>query len=97
MKASSTWALRVPVWVHWSMKRAFDRRAMYLMVSSDTGMVIIAIVASSGEMVYIMMITPTMVSTDVSIWLRVCCRLWATLSMSLVTRLSRSPRGWRST
>ena len=41
--------------------------------------------------------TPMMVSTEVSSWLSVCWRLWATLSMSLVTRLSRSPRGWLST
>jgi hypothetical protein len=32
-----------------------------------------------------------------SSWLSDCCMLCATLSMSLVTRLSRSPRGWRST
>ena len=79
------------------MKRFFERLAMSLMVSSETGIVISAISASSGEMVNIMIITPTIVSTEVSIWLSVCCRLWATLSMSLVTRLSRSPRGWRST
>ena len=40
--------------------------------------------------------TPMTVSTEVSSWLSVCCRLWATLSMSLVTRLSSSPRGCRS-
>ncbi len=96
VKASSTWALSVPVWVHCSTKRFFERLAMSRMVRSETGMVINAISASSGEMVNIMIITPKMVSTEVSIWLRVCWRLWATLSMSLVTRLSRSPRGWRS-
>ena len=67
------------------------------MVSSDTGIVTSATSASSGEMMNIMISTPTTVSSEVSIWLRVCCRLWAMLSMSLVTRLSRSPRGWRST
>ena len=41
--------------------------------------------------------TPMIVSTDVSSWLSDCCRLWATLSMSLVTRLSRSPRACWST
>ena len=34
--------------------------------------------------------TPTTVSSDVSSWLKVCWRLWAMLSMSLVTLLSRS-------
>ena len=97
MNASSTCALSVPVWGHWAMKRVFERVAMNLIVSSDSGMVISAISASSGEMMNIMISTPTIVSVDVSIWLSVCCRLWATLSMSLVTRLSRSPRGWRST
>ncbi len=70
---------------------------MNLMSSSDSGMVISATMASSGEMENIMMTTPMMVSADVSIIDSVCCRLWATLSMSFVTRLSRSPRGWPST
>ena len=37
--------------------------------------------------------TPTMVSSEVTTWLSVCCSDWARLSMSLVTRLSISPRG----
>ena len=45
----------------------------------------------------IMTATPTSVSSEVMIWLTVCCRLWARLSMSFVTRLRRSPRGWWST
>ena len=44
-----------------------------------------------------MMTTPMIVSVEVSIMLSVCWRLCATLSMSLVTRLRRSPRGWLST
>jgi hypothetical protein len=54
--------------------------------------VVSATTASSGEMTNIMVATPTSSSTDVSIWLSVCWRLCATLSMSFVTRLSRSPR-----
>ena len=54
------------------------------------------IIASSGEIEIIMMTTPMIVSVDVSIMLSVCWRLCATLSMSLVTRLRRSPRGWLS-
>ena len=65
--------------------------------NNDVGIVMIAIAARSGEIVIIMMITPMMVSADVSIWLSVCWRLCARLSMSLVTRLRRSPRGMRST
>ena len=37
--------------------------------------------------------TPTTVSSEVSSWLSVCCSVCAMLSMSLVTRLSSSPRG----
>ena len=98
MNASSTWALSVPVWRHWAMNRVFERLGDRLAsMNSDSGIVTSATSASSGEMMNIIMSTPTIVSTDVSSWLSVCCRLWATLSMSLVTRLSRSPRGWRST
>ncbi len=68
------------------------RAAILRMANTDTGTVVRATTASSGEMVNIMMATPMSSRIDVSIWLRVCCRLWAMLSMSLVTRLSRSPR-----
>ena len=59
-------------------------------------MVTSAISASSGEMTNIITVTPITVSSEVSSWLRVCCRAWETLSMSLVTRLSSSPRVCRS-
>ena len=59
---------------------------------TETGTVVSATTASNGEIVNIMIAVPMSRSTDVSIWLSVCCRLCATLSMSLVTRLSRSPR-----
>ena len=48
--------------------------------------------ASSHEIQSIIAMVPMMVSTPVSNWLMLCCRLCDTLSMSLVTRLSRSPR-----
>ena len=60
------------------------------------GIVTRASSASSGEIQIIIAIIATTVSSEVSSWLRVCCRLCATLSMSLVTRLSSSPRGWPS-
>ena len=37
--------------------------------------------------------TPTTVSSETSSWLIVCWSVWLTLSMSLVTRDSSSPRG----
>ncbi len=40
--------------------------------------------------------TATTVSNEVISWLIVCWRDWLTLSMSLVTRESSSPRGCRS-
>ncbi len=70
---------------------------MNRMVKIESGMVTIATSASNGEIVTIMIRTPTSVRDEVSSWLRVCCRLWARLSMSFVTRLNMSPRGWRST
>ena len=85
------------MWAHWAMNLRFDRWVMARIANSDTGIVTSATSASSGEIVNIMTSTPMIVSVEVSIWLSVCWRLWATLSMSLVTRLSRSPRGWRST
>ena len=43
-------------------------------------------------MVSIMTTTPTSVSTDVSSWVRVCCRVPLMLSRSFTARLSTSPR-----
>ena len=79
------------------MNRGRARAPTVRMPKIDSGTVISATSASSGEIVNIITATPTSSSTDVSIWLSVCCRLWARLSRSLVTRLSRSPRGWWST
>ena len=79
------------------MNLALDRFVIILMLKIDTGTVMAAISASVHEIVNIMISTPTIDSVDVSSWLIVCCRLCWRLSMSLVTRLSMSPRGWRST
>ena len=49
--------------------------------------------ARIGLIVSIMISTPTIVSSDVMSWVRLCWSDWPMLSMSLVTRLSRSPRG----
>ena len=75
----------------------FDLPAIVRMRKIEAGIVTKATSASSGEITIIMISTPISDRSDVSSWLSVCCRLWEMLSMSLVTRLNRSPRGWRST
>ena len=82
--------------VHWAMNCFCERLAMRWVTSTDSGTATRATRASSGEIQNIMASTPTTVSSEVSSWLRVCWRLVEMLSMSLVTRLSSSPRGCRS-
>ena len=74
------------------MNRGRARVPMTFINQIEVGTVTRAIVAISGEIVYIITVTPTTVSNELRIWLSVCCRLCDRLSMSLVTRLSRSPR-----
>ena len=62
----------------------------------DIGTVMSEMAASSGLIHSIIPSTPTIVSAEVSSWLSPCCSVVVTLSMSLVTRLSRSPCGWLS-
>ena len=62
----------------------------------EMGTATIAITASTGETQNIITSTPMSVSRLVSSCDSVCCSDWAMLSMSLVTRESSSPRGWRS-
>ena len=69
-----------------------DRFAITVVTINDSGMAMSATSASSGEMIIIITSTPTTVSSEVSDWDRVCCRDCEMLSMSLVTRLSTSPR-----
>ena len=97
VNASSTWALSAPVCPHWATNRAFDRDAMARMISTDRGIDTIATSDSTGEIQTIIATTPTSVSACDTSWFSVCCRLMAMLSMSLVTRLSRSPRCCPST
>ena len=59
------------------------------MVMSDTP-------ASNGLIQNIIAITPRIVSTELSSWLKPCWRVVVTLSMSLVTRLRMSPWECRS-
>ena len=75
------------------MNCGWARLPILAATSTDTGTVTSAITASSGEIQNIMASTPMIVSSEVTIWLSVCCRVCAMLSMSLVARLSTSPRG----
>ena len=93
VNASSMCAFSSPVFAHWAMNCFCERLAICWVTTSDTGIDTSAITVSSGETRNIITRTPTTVSTEFSNWLRVCCRLCCTLSMSLVTRLSSSPRG----
>src|ERR1700739_3674438 len=88
------WALRRPVLVHWATNRRCERRAIARVASSDIGTVNNVIRANSGEMETIMASTVTTVRIDVSSWLIVIATDDWTLSISLVTLLSSSPR-WR--
>ena len=69
---------------------------MRTVTTSDSGTARSEMTARSGLIVSIRISTPTIVSSDVMSWVRLCWSDWPMLSMSLVTRLSRSPRGWPS-
>ena len=97
VNVSSTRALSAPVWRHWSTNFTRDRLVMSFIVHIDSGIVTSATSASCHDTTNIMTRVPTSRSVDVSICDSVCCMPWARLSMSLVTRLRRSPRAWWST
>ena len=86
-------ALSLPVRRHWAMNWPCDRFMIRWVTNIDSGTETSAISASSGEIHSIIESTATTVSSEVSSWLIVCCRVWLMLSMSLVTRLISSPRG----
>ncbi len=65
---------------------------MTIVTQNDSGTVSREITASSGLIQNIIASTPMTVSTDVMSWVSVCCRVFAMLSMSFVTRLRTSPR-----
>ena len=77
---------------HCATNNRCDLRAIVRVPHSDNGSVSSVITPSSGEMVSIITSTATTVSTAVNSWLIVIdSDVWM-LSMSLVTRLSTSPR-----
>ena len=93
---SSMWPFSLPVNFHWLMNCGWARLAILRMATAEAGTVTSAISASSQEMTNISVSTPTIVSSEVTSWLSVCCIDCWRLSMSLVTRLRISPRGCRS-
>jgi hypothetical protein len=90
------WALRRPVVRHWATNWPWERFMIARVATSETGTLSSATSASSGLIQIIIASTARTVSSDCSSWLIVCWSVWLTLSMSLVTRLSSSPRGERS-
>jgi hypothetical protein len=89
-------ALSRPVSRHWSMNWLWERFMILAVTTIDSGTETSAISASTGEIHTIIDSTASTVSSEVISWLIVCCSVWLMLSMSLVTRLSSSPRGCRS-
>ena len=87
------WALSLPVRRHWSMNMPWLRFITAPVMSIVIGTVTRATSASSHEIENMKATTNTTVSSDVISWLIVCWSVWLMLSMSLVTRLSSSPRG----
>jgi hypothetical protein len=93
---SSTCPLSVPVMAHWAANCFCERLAIMTVTTTEAGTARREMRASNGLMRTIMTSTPTTVRTEVMSWVRLCWRVWPMLSMSLVTRLSVSPRAWLS-
>ena len=94
--ASSIWPLSAPTWRHCATKPCCARRPIRAVTTTDSGTVTSAISAKSGEIHTSIASTPIAVSAATRSCDSTCCNAIATLSMSLVTRLSTSPWGWRS-
>ena len=93
VKASSICPLRVPVCAHWALKSFWLREAMSTVTSTETGIVSTAMIVSTGEIQSIIPRIATTVTSELSSWPKVCCRVCCRLSRSLVARESTSPRG----
>ena len=86
------WALSRPVFVHCATNSRCDRRAIARVTTTDTGTVTSVMPVNTGEIVTIISSTVTTVSTALNNWAIVIDNDVCRLSMSLVTRLSTSPR-----
>ena len=69
---------------------------MNTVITMDRGTVSSEMIARSGLIQNMIAMTPMIVHSAVISWVRVCWSEFAMLSMSLVTRLSVSPRGCES-
>ena len=69
---------------------------MNTVTAIDSGTVSSEMTASSGLIQNMIAMTPMIVHSAVISWVSVCWSEFAMLSMSLVTRLNVSPRGWLS-
>ena len=93
---SSTCPLSLPVCIHWAANCCDERLATNTVTAIDRGTVSSEMTASSGLIQNMIAMTPMIVHSAVISWVSVCWSEFAMLSMSLVTRLSVSPRGWLS-
>jgi len=78
---------------HCATNCGWDFFPIRVVTKTDNGMVTSAMTASSGEIQNISASTPMTNRTDVMSWANVCCSVCEMLSVSLVARLSTSPRG----
>jgi len=69
---------------------------MNMETTAANGTISTVMPVSSALTESIMTVTPSTVSTELSSCPSVCCSVCCTLSMSLVIRLSNSPRGCES-
>ena len=69
---------------------------MKTVTTIESGTVSSEMTASNGLIQNMIASTPMIVQTAVMSWVSVCWSELAMLSMSFVTRLSMSPRGWLS-
>ena len=70
---SSTWPLSVPVDAHWATNCFCERLAMRIVTTIEAGTARIEMTARIGLIVSIRMSTPTIVSSEVMSWVRLCC------------------------
>ena len=93
-KDSSIWPFSSPVFFHCAANSFWLRAPITPAAAPDSGSAMRAISASCHETMNIMMTMPSTVSTELMSWANACCSACWTLSTSLVTRESTSPR-WR--
>jgi len=89
---SSIWPLISPVLSHCSRKYLRERLVIRRTSSSEGGKIAMVMNVISQLMRIIMINTPMTITTEEIIWMTFSRRVLLMLSMSLTTRLSKSPR-----